>query len=228
METHLRNDKKRKAANSKKPDEGDAECPVCLNTLSVRRSGRTNATLPNVTWPCGHVVCGACDRRMMETNHHRCAVCRTLRQGFTEEDADLAARVRVLSDAAHAVAGSDGVGTGVGTVMRHAGRNYEVIFFANQSQGDPFRALRDAANSMRGEDLDTPDADNAVDFAEADDDGVTGRIVRARHASSPTAIPNAMGDLIRELLRPTSIDVFLARRQALNARGNPRDSQTPS
>lgn len=201
--------------------EDPLECPVCFESLrptsGVRRTrGGRRAVLP-VTWPCGHVVCNACDKRMKETNHHRCAVCRTLREGFTEEDAELASRVRVLSDAAHATLGTDGAGAGVGTVMRHGGRSYEVIFFANQSTGDPFEGLRAAAEAGVRVVGTTAFSSGPINLAEADSDGLTGRVVHARHLNDVTEaeIPSGMSELIRELLRPTSVEIFLARRSAV-------------
>ena len=51
------------------------ECPVCFAALGTE----------SYSFRCGHAICIACDRRMRLHFHNRCPVCRTPREGFTEE-----------------------------------------------------------------------------------------------------------------------------------------------
>lgn len=225
MTSQLRKNKKRAAPNDG-DREGDnresdePECPVCLNPLEygrelTRHNTRNGSRQLPVTWPCGHTVCGACDKRMIETNHYRCAVCRTLREGFSNEYADLAARVRTLADAAYDAQRDGGTGVGVGTQVQHGGRQFQVIFFANQSVGDPFAALTQASeHAARNEGGVGIVRTGEIETAEADADGRPGRLVRARHVGDvDPAVPAAMAGLIQEMLRPTSIEAFLAQRE---------------
>ena len=107
-------------------DESQAECPVCMNSCHTSRK-----------FPCGHGLCASCDDSMLMRNQHRCPLCRTPRQGFTQAEADQAAQEEIQIDRVReAIVASAGVsGRGVLTRVSHGRRNYEVMFFANESSG---------------------------------------------------------------------------------------------
>ena len=116
------------------------DCPICMSSI-------VEDTESSRKFPCGHVLCAACDDNMVMRNQHRCPMCRKPRQGFTEAEANQAAEDEVQMDREReAVAASAGVsGSGVLTRITHGGRNYEVMFFANESEGDPTELLRSMA-----------------------------------------------------------------------------------
>ena len=74
---------------------------------------------------------------MLMRNQHRCPLCRTPRQGFTQAEAEQAAQEEIQLDRVReAIVASAGVsGRGVLTRVSHGRRNYEVMFFANESSG---------------------------------------------------------------------------------------------
>ena len=105
-----------------------AECPFARG-LCIRTQ------LPPLALPWrGHAVCRECDRRMSGNGLHRCPTCRTPREGMSSQAAALAAQTAALAQRAReAAAANGGHPTGVQSVLTHAGRNYEVIFFASQA-----------------------------------------------------------------------------------------------
>ena len=154
-------------SHSKRGREADAECPVCFNPLPRREraGGRSGGSGGNgrtersrVAFPCGHVVCSTCDSEMARRNFHSCPTCRTPRAGYSQSDVDLASRVRVMADRVAEEGYGDGA-AGVETrfgqhptifhalveqraqAARDRGGGWTVMFFQDQSQGDPFDAL---------------------------------------------------------------------------------------
>ena len=224
-----------------------AECPICFEAFAP---GRGSARARSV-WPCGHAVCRECDRRMGGNGLHRCPTCRTPREGMNEQEAALAAQTAALAQRARdAAAANGGHPTGVQSVLTHAGRNYEVIFFASQAsdarptdvleafaeQVAPGPRTRTAARRRRA-------IADSVDFGEgppagleamdpvgpedlAAEDGDEEPPPRRRRVERGFGPDESAGDflsrgdegisvLVRELLRPGTIDQFLAAREAV-------------
>lgn len=113
------------------------DCPICMSSI-------VEGTEASRKFPCGHVLCSTCDDNMVMRNQHRCPMCRRPRQGFTEAEANQAAEDEVqMEREREAMARSAGVsGSGVLTRIVHGGRNYEVMFFADEAEGDPTEILR--------------------------------------------------------------------------------------
>ena len=67
---------------TKRTRQSARECPICYKSL-------TAATLTEVNpFQCDHVLCVACDTRMVDVSDHRCPVCRAPRIGMSREQAE--------------------------------------------------------------------------------------------------------------------------------------------
>lgn len=125
------------------------ECPVCMESFTELASGgerdRQRVSLNPVCFPCGHTVCSRCDDQLKARGLHRCPLCRTVREGMSEESADLARQFSALQDQ------SEGGGSlqflGAGTLQRN-NSNYQVVFLSNQSEGSPFGPINDAIQNV--------------------------------------------------------------------------------
>ena len=171
---------------------------------------------------------------------------------MSEQDAALAAQTAALAQRAReAAAANGGRPTGVQSVLAHAGRNYEVIFFASQAsdarptdvldafaeQLAPGPRTRTAARRRRAiadsvEFGDAPPAGlEAMDPVAPEDlaaEDAAERPQRRRRVEGGGGFGSdesagdflSRGDegisvLVRELMRPGSIDEFLAAREAM-------------
>lgn len=68
------------------------ECPVCL----TERLTKHNIAF---VFNCGHHVCSVCDLKLIQRNDLRCPTCRAVRQGYTEDEAEVASTHRANADA---------------------------------------------------------------------------------------------------------------------------------
>ena len=154
------------------------DCPICLDQIQSTPSGstasedRTEARCGRATrrrvagrdafaFPCGHRICNSCNERMLQRNNLVCPLCRTPREGISSAEAARASEFQALVDRQHEVnepptrrdddpfqsAVADGVG--VGGLVQRGGRRYEVLFFVNQSTGDPTEPLDSAARRLQ-------------------------------------------------------------------------------
>jgi len=118
----------------------ELECPVCMSAITEDDVA---------TFPCGHVVCGGCDRRLMETGHLRCPTCRTVREGCSDAEANLAARARAIQDA-----GPEEADFHPSAFERpRPQRLTHVLFFPNESSDTPFGPLLELSNLVAGAEL---------------------------------------------------------------------------
>jgi hypothetical protein len=193
------------ATNSSEP-----ECPICYGEFE--QGAHTDRA--RSAFPCGHSICRACDVRMAEVNDHRCPTCRTPRQGISAEAADLAAQTEALRDTAMDSRVGVGVGTGMATVIRRDGRDYQVIFFRSETVGPSPTALLDriVQGARRVEvgpstitlhrTTSTPAPTEAEAEAEA-------------FPQLPAVWPATIGGLLNEFLLPAGSARSLVRRRAL-------------
>ena len=226
------------------------ECPVCITAFKDCEGGTEGA---RVTFPCGHAVCGACDDRMRRRGFHSCPMCRTPREGFSEGQVALAAQARTLADAAVDGDDEDAQWVHAGWTVHHVGGNqaafeefirshavagelrpraraagWHVMFFPDESTGDPFDVLRAVIrppvgggprparissrrtrHSSRDRRRSTSD-DEEHPAAEADDGAAA---LQPRGGTSVMALLDpSLQDLINNhLLQPTDLNTFLAR-----------------
>ena len=143
-----------------------SECPVCLEAIQPRTEphGATSYLFP-LRPPRLH----ACNARLLERNDLRCPLCRKPREGVSEGAAARAAEFRALVDRSedrendvlgeiesfvgNGGAGPGGGGVGVGGIVQRDGRRFEVLFFVNQAEGDPFESIDSAAERLRSASL---------------------------------------------------------------------------
>lgn len=174
-----------------------SECAVCFEDFTRART--------RSVWPCFHSICRECDRRMITSGLHRCPVCRTPREGFNE------------SEAARAAQNQSG----------HAGRNYGVVFFANEASGArPYDALQAFAEQIAPGVRTRIAARRNVGVEIAERDGLgegerATRRLRVEHGDVESAgdflarDDTGMAVLIQELLQPGTVDEFLTLRESL-------------
>jgi len=204
-----------------------------------RGGGRTERA--RSVFPCGHAVCAACDDKLQARRFFACPMCRTPREGFSREEVDLAAQARAIADATADGSGIAGWEVQIQTndaatfedFLRSraqqpqqqppasgSGGGWRVMFFANESNGDPFDVLRRAARDA------VPHGGRAsrrrrVRHSERERDGEEQEEEEgAREAAAATSpdvrfsplLSEGLRDLIaNHLLRPTSLQSFLAR-----------------
>lgn len=199
------------------------ECPVCMGEVTEDDVA---------AFPCGHVVCRGCDARLLETGHLRCPTCRTVRSGWTESEANLAATTRSLQGTYGDDDDNDNhdYGAGIGStrrvsafeIPRSNGRaTTHVLFFSNEANGSPFGPLVELSDLVaHGNDLTAPrpnvlqrtTARSSVRIAERDeireldDDRGAGIADRRVSAQPPSQTPFPVAD-----------DIFAAVVQSLMA-----------
>ena len=173
----------------------DNDCPVCMSSFGP--ATRTEGS--KVRFPCGHAVCHACDTRMQQRNFHSCPLCRTPREGYTQDDVDRASQVRALGDAEGGGQPPSfwltiGTGDATSATQRHA--SWSVILLPNQATGDPFRVLRTVSSNVA----------HPLDHQNEDEDEEVSRL----RDNVAALVGQEMQDFIRQqLLRPTRLPEFL-------------------
>lgn len=180
---------------------------------------------------------------MLQRHNLVCPLCRTPREGISASEAARAAEFQAIVDRQHEEeaparraddpfqsAVADGVG--VGGLVQRGGRRFEVLFFVNQSTGDPTESLDSAARRLqervfshgsnraarrqrraRASPLGPSRAEAAEDANEdAEEDGDDGITMLHRPFQIPTSDVN-LNNLINHLLSPTSMHTFLEARE---------------
>lgn len=184
--------KKRKAASEAQAEE--CACPICMERTERDR----------FCFPCGHWICAPCDARMLENGFLACPTCRTPREGVSQGQVEAANHARTERHAEQ-----DGRRS---LVLRAGNQEVRVLFFPDESQGgDPFGVLG----------VPPPPRD-----AEAEDHLLAQVVEAAGLAQS--ALPHPTGEssallrlegplraLVGQLLRPGTVQDFLAQREAV-------------
>jgi len=172
---------------------------VCLEPL----------TKDQFRFPCGHGVCAECNGRLARRDFLSCPTCRTPREGVSQRQVDAANRARVRAD---------DEGEGEPLVVYAGGREFQVIFFPDESDGqNPFGPLEGppgtlhevrSATTARATREAALQATEAALEAEAS--RFTSPIDRQRHRLT---LQGPMRDLMDALMRPTTVEEFLAQRE---------------
>lgn len=161
-------------------------------------------------FPCGHGVCAECNGRLARRDFLSCPTCRTPREGVSQRQVDAANRARVRAD-------DDGQGDGAPLVVYAGGRGFQVIFFPDESDGqNPFGPLEGSVGTLhevwraepgRGRREAALQADEAAMEAEAS------RHHAQRGGRERLTLHGPMRDLVNALMRPTTVEEFLAQRE---------------
>ena len=173
-------------------------------------------------FPCGHGVCTGCNGRLSQRNFLSCPTCRTPREGVSQRQVDSAnhARARDDRDSEHQL------------VVFAGGREYQVLFFPDESDGQhPFAPLEGPPGTLHevrpprtaSEQAEQAEHETALQVAEALLDAYEeDREVLGRRGSRRLTIQGPMRDLVNALTQPTSVEQFLAHRDRVLGPGAAR------
>ena len=186
---------KRKAAS----EAQECTCPICMERTENDR----------FCFPCGHWICAPCDARMLANGFLACPTCRTPRDGVSQGQVEAANRARTERHAEQ-----DGART---LVLRAGGQEMQVLFFPDESDGaNPFGVLG-VPSPQRAPEADDYLLAQAVEAAAV----VRSALPHLTGSSGPTLrLEEPMQQLVDQLLRPGTVDEFLAQREAM--RGPPQ------
>lgn len=156
------------------------------------------------SFPCGHSICAECNDKMIAHRFLSCPTCRTPREGVSQRQVDQANQARAERQ-------SERVGDGRTGVM----------FFPVDADGaDPFRSLHEflippPSTLVHDTDAaDAVDADEALARATQAEEFVRAHMPHLR-TSVTVNLRGPMRALANELLRPGSVEDFLAHREAV-------------
>jgi len=161
-----------------------------------------------VCFPCGHWVCSPCDARMLANGFLACPTCRTPREGVSQGQVDAANHARTERHAEQ-----DGAQT---LVLRAGSQEVRVLFFPDESDGaNPFGPLGRRAPLPPSD----PEADGRL-LAQAVEAAAAVRSAMPHLAELPDPmlrLEGPMQELVDQLLRPGTVDAFLAQREVVRA-----------
>lgn len=194
-------------------------CPVCFEEDVTERS----------YFPCGHGVCASCNATLLQRGFLNCPTCRTPREGVTQAAVDHANEQRTLQEQGEE---NGGVGAAIGMTVSHAGERYRILFFPDESEGNPFTTLgrqdmggarpirpMRAARTLR---LIPPyhtrpnargQAASEQEGAEEEEEGGEENQENRQPPGARIALDGPMEALVDGLLNPVDVPEFLARRQ---------------
>ena len=178
-------------------------------------------------FPCGHGVCTGCNGRLAQRRFLSCPTCRTPREGVSERQVERANRARARED--------QGMGEGEPLVVFAGGREFQVLFFPDESDGQhPFAPLGGPPGTLhevrpggggtrraRAEAAPDPEEQQAaLQAAEAAlaADEANRSLGGGRGGRERLTLRGPVRDLVDALTRPTTVQEFLAHRErALHA-----------
>lgn len=192
-------------------------------------------------FPCGHVVCGACNAQLERRAFLACPTCRTPRAGVSVREVNAAAERRVLADEHREAAEADN--SAYLTITR-AGERFNVMFFPTEDRTNPMltigsrlrpagrgasrwsgriqlsdhAAIRAAVAQLGGappEDGDDDDDDGgAWEQPVRDAGGAPATATPPPMSTTPLDLTGPMAALVDGLLRPVGVPEYLALREA--------------
>lgn len=224
-------------------EEEDQTCPVCYETLTKVPSleGRGRGDSNTSCFPCGHTICSRCDDQLNKRGFHTCPICRTVRDGWDQQSANLARDFARIQEQSQESGNSLQY---LGSRMINGSNNsrYEVIFLSNEAEGTPFGPIQRAIdtlingsassiesqhrrehNSEGDEETNNSNNEDGVDGAVQDvsdvqeEGNVRGR--SRRHVIEDAILPVGLRNLIHSLRSPQPLSEFMqARSNALAPR----------
>ena len=217
----------RQRANKRSRGESGASgagepCPVCFEAV----------TDPSA-FPCGHVVCGACNAQLERRAFLACPTCRTPRAGVSEREVNAAAERRVLADEQREAAETD---DDTYLTITRSGQRFSVMFFPTEDRTNPMLRIGSrlrprergavrwsgrvqlsdhAAIRAAVAQLDNATrSDGAVREAEAAPEDAPEAHDAGAAELVPLAMTGPMAALVDGLLRPMAMSEYLALREA--------------
>ena len=186
----------RRGVGSAGGGDGEATCPVCMEHTEHER----------FCFPCGHWICDGCNQKMLQHNFLACPTCRTPREGVSQRQDDSANHARVER---HAEPEEQQT-----LVLRAGGQELRVMFFPDESEGaNPFGPLGGAVRTRNATDNDHMLA-QVIEAASA----VQSALPHLSQSSQlGLQMEGPMRELVDRLLRPGTIEEFLAQREAVRA-----------
>ena len=175
-------------------------------------------------FPCGHGVCTGCNGRLAQRRFLSCPTCRTPREGVSERQVERANRARARED--------QGMEEGEPLVVFAGGREFQVLFFPDESDGQhPFAPLggppgtlhevRPGGGTRRARAEAAPDPEEqqaALQAAEAALAADEANRSLGGNGRQRLTLRGPVRDLVDALTRPTTVQEFLAHRErVLNA-----------
>ena len=190
--------KRRGATEASARGDAEAACPVCMEHTEDNR----------FCFPCGHWICDGCNQQMLQRNFLACPTCRTPREGVSQRQVDAANRARTEQ-----YAEQDGAQS---LVLRAGGQELRVMFFPDESEGaNPFGPLGHPGRSRNATDDDHMLA-QVIEAASA----VQSVLPHLAQSSEPgLRLEGPMRELVDRLLRPSTMEEFLAQREAVRTDG---------
>ena len=210
---------------------GGDPCPVCFEPVT-----------DPAAFPCGHVVCGACNAQLERRAFLACPTCRTPRAGVSVREVNAAAERRVLADEHREAANADD--SAYLTITR-AGERFNVMFFPTEDRTNPMltigsrlrpagrgaarwsgriqlsdhAAIRAAVAQLGGasqaNDHDDDGGGDAWEQPVREAEGAPDTATTPPPASTtPLALTGPMAALVDGLLRPVGMPEYLALREA--------------
>lgn len=211
---------------------GGDPCPVCFEPV----------TDPSA-FPCGHVVCGACNAQLERRAFLACPTCRTPRAGVSVHEVNAAAERRVLADEHREAASADD--SAYLTITR-AGERFNVMFFPTEDRTNPMltigsrlrpagrgasrwsgriqlsdhAAIRAAVAQLGGasppndDDYDDDDNGDAWEQPVRGAGGAPVTTIPPPTSTTPLVLTGPMAALVDGLLRPVGMPEYLALREA--------------
>ena len=156
------------------------------------------------SFPCGHSICSECNEKMISHRFLSCPTCRTPREGVSQRQVEEANQSRAERQSG-----------------RMDGRGAEVMFFPVEVDGDPFRSLHElllpAPPQVQPHGVDAADLDEALARATQAEEFVRAHMPHLR-TSVAVDLRGPMRTMVNELLRPGSMEDFLAHREAVRRR----------
>lgn len=176
----------------------ERSCPVCME----------HTERDWFSFPCGHSICAECNGKMIAHRFLSCPTCRTPREGVSQRQVEQANEARAERQSG-----------------RVGGRGGDVMFFPIEANGaDPFRSLDELLiptppqvhlQAWGAEDAE--DVDEALARATQAEEFVRGHMPHLR-TSVVSGVTGPMRTLVHELLRPGTMEEFLAHREAVRHR----------
>ena len=158
------------------------------------------------SFPCGHSICAECNSKMIAHRFLSCPTCRTPREGVSQRQVEQANQARAERQS-----------------ERAGGRGGDVMFFPVEADGaDPFRSLHELLlpepPQVQLHGADAEDVDEALARATQAEEFVRAHMPHLRTSVSVN-VRGPMRTLVNELLRPGSMEDFLAHREVVRRQG---------
>ncbi len=172
-------------------------CPVCMEHTKDEWFG----------FPCGHLICGDCNDKMIAHRFLSCPTCRTPREGVSQRQVDSANQSRAQI---HSEEDS-------WQPVNAGGRSFQTLFFPDETGGaHPFHSLLTARREhppLTGSVSMDESLAQVLQAEEMVGVGLPLTRMTSASASARVTVHGPMRGLLNRLLSPGTIAEFLAQRE---------------